>query len=128
MNEVLLDSNILLRHLLQDIPPQARVATELIDAIEKGNKVGYISILVINEVIWILKRFYKIERQNYIPQILKLLQINNIKIIEIKKKSLNKILETMKKREIDFPDIYLSEIAGTRIIASFDQDFERLGK
>jgi predicted nucleic acid-binding protein len=127
MNEVLLDSNILLRHLLQDIPPQAHEATELIDAIEKGDKIGYISILVINEVIWILKRFYKIERKDYLPQLLKILQINNIKVIEIKKESLNNILEKMKKKEIDFTNIYLSKIAGTRKIASFDQDFEKLG-
>lgn len=127
MNEILLDSNILLRHLLQDIPQQAHEATELMDAIEKGDKVGHLSILVINEVIWILKRFYKIERKDYIPQLLKILQINNIKIIEIRKESLNKILEKMKKREIDFTDIYLSEIAEKRKIVSFDKDFEKLG-
>ena len=127
MNEVLLDSNILLRHLLQDIPSQAHEATELISTIEKGGKIGYISILVINEVIWILKRFYKIERKDYLPQLLKILQINNIKVIEIKKESLNKILEAMGKREIDFTDIYLSKIAGNRKIASFDQDFKKLG-
>ena len=127
MNEVLLDSNVLLRHFLQDIPTQAQEATELIEAIENGNKVGYISILVINEVIWILKRFYKIERKDYIPQLLKILQINNIKVIEIKKDSLNQILERMKKREIDFTDIYLSAIAENRKIVSFDKDFGKLG-
>ena len=120
MNEVLLDSNILLRHLLQDIPIQSEEATELINSLEKGEKIGYISILVVNEVIWILKRFYKIERKNYIPQLLKILQINSIKCVEIKKETLSNILERMKKREIDFTDVYLAEIAGNRKIASFD--------
>ncbi|HSW96330.1 MAG TPA: PIN domain-containing protein [Candidatus Saccharimonadales bacterium] len=126
MNELLLDSNIILRHLLQDIPLQSTNATELIDSIEKGEKVGFLSILVINEVIWILKRFYKIERKNFLPQLITILQINNIKCLEIKKANLIKILERMKKREIDFTDVYLSEIAGNRKIASFDKDFKKL--
>lgn len=126
MSELLLDSNILLRHLLQDIPSQSQKATAMIAEIEKGKKTGFLSILVINEVIWILKRFYRIRRIVFIPQLLKILHINNIKVIEIKKQALIKILEKMKNKEIDFTDVYLSEIAGNRAIASFDADFEKL--
>lgn len=126
MNELVLDSNILLRHFLQDIPSQSPKATAIIVEIEKGEKIGFLSILVVNEVIWILKRFYHIDRKNYIPHLIKILHINNIKVIEIKKEVLLKILEKMKRREIDFTDIYLAEIAGARKIASFDIDFEKL--
>jgi predicted nucleic acid-binding protein len=126
MNEVLLDSNVLLRHLLQDIPAQSSKATELIAAIEKGEKVGYLSILVVNEVIWILKRFYNIDRKDYLPQLLTILQINAIKVIEIKKEVLVGILEKMKKKEVDFTDVYLVAIAGNRTVVSFDQDVKRL--
>ncbi len=41
MNEVLLDSNITPP---SSIPSQAHKATELIDSIEEGNKIGYIYI------------------------------------------------------------------------------------
>lgn len=126
MNEILLDSNIFLRHFLQDIPSQSQKATAIIAEIEKGEKVGYLSILVVNEVIWILKRFYQVERKDYISQLLKILHINNIKVVEVKKEILLKMFEKMKKREIDFTDIYLSEIAGSRKIISFDKDFEKL--
>lgn len=126
MSELLLDSNILLRHFLQDIPLQSQKATAIIAGVEKGEKTGFLSILVINEVIWILKRFYRIRRIVFIPQLLKILHINNIKVIEIKKQTLINILEKMKKKEIDFTDVYLSEIAGNRAIASFDADFEKL--
>ncbi len=77
-------------------------------------------------MIWIFKRFYKIERKDYLPQLLKLLQLNNIKVIEVKRERLTKILEAMKKREIDFTDIYLSDIAGSQKIVSFDQGFDIL--
>ena len=128
MNEIILDSNILLRHFLQDIPQQSRHATEFIASIEKGEKIGYLSILVINEVIWILKKFYQIERKQYLPQLLTLLHLPSLKCLEIKKETLIVILEKMKQREIDFTDVYLFEIAGNRKIASFDHDFEKLRK
>src|SRR3989344_5238394 len=126
MSELLLDSNIFLRHFLQDIPSQSSHATSIIAEIEKGEKVGYLSILVINEVIWILKRFYQVKRKDYISQLIKILHINNMKVVEVKKEVLLRILEKMKRREIDFTDVYLSEIAGNRAIASFDEDFEKL--
>lgn len=127
MNEIILDSNILLRHFLHDIPAQATKATQLIESIEKGEKIGYLSLLVVNEVIWILKRFYKIKRKEYLPVLLTLLQLNNIKVLEVKKETLKNIFEKMKKREADFTDVYLAEIVGNRTIVSFDKDFEKLG-
>lgn len=126
MNELLLDSNVLLRHFLQDIPSQSQKATAIIAEVEKGEKIGFLSILVVNEVIWILRRFYHVKRKDYIPQLLKILHINNIKVIEIKKEVLLKILEKMKRREIDFTDVYLIEIAQDRSIVSFDRDYEKL--
>lgn len=126
MNEVLLDSNIFLRHFLQDIQPQSELATSVITEIEDGKKTGFISILVINETIWILRKFYKIERSRLYSQLISLLQINNIKVIEVQKKILFRILETMKKRDIDFTDVYLYEIRGKREVVSFDQDFKKL--
>lgn len=126
MNDLFLDSNIFLRHFLQDIPSQSPKATAIISEIEKGEKVGHVSILVVNEVLWILKRFYHVQRKDYISQIVKILHINNMKVVEIKKEILLKILEKMKKREIDFIDVYLSEIAGSKTIVSFDKNFQKM--
>lgn len=126
MIEVFLDSNIILRHFLQDIPEQSEKAGRIIEEIEKGERVGFVSVLVVNELIWILKRFYNLKRREYIPQILKILQINNIKVVEVKKEVLITILERMKKREVDFTDVYLHQIAGKHRVVSFDQDIEKL--
>ena len=126
MTEIILDTNILLRHFLGDIPDQSQKATKIITELEESQTIGFLSILVINELIWILKRFYNLPRKTYVPQILKILQINNIKILEIKKELLIKILQNMKKREIDFTDVYLAEIANNRKIVSFDKDLQRL--
>lgn len=108
MKEILIDTNVILRLLLADIPGQAKKSQQLFEAIEEDKKKGILSILVINELIWILENFYKQKREDYLPEILKLLSLRKIKILETKKQFLIKILETMKKSNFDFTDLYLA--------------------
>lgn len=126
MSEVILDSNIFLRHLLQDIPSQSAKTKEIFEQIEKGAKKGLVSILVINEIIWVLEKYYKLKRNVYIPKVLKLFYLEHIKIIEVKKDLVMKVLEKMKKQKYDFTDIYLAYIAQGEKIASFDKDFTKI--
>lgn len=126
MKEIILDTNVLARYLLADIPEQYQQATQIFARIEKGEVYGLISILVLDELIWTLENYYSFKRKDYIPSILKILYHKKIKIIEAKKEVVINTLERMKKTNIDFTDIYLSEIKGTRTILSFDQDFEKL--
>lgn len=126
MKEIILDTNVLVRYLLADIPEQYQQATEIFIKIEKGEIYGLISILVLDELIWVLESYYSFKRKDYIPSILKILYNKEIKIIETKKEVVIQVLEGMKKTNIDFTDIYLAEIAEERPIASFDTDFEKL--
>ena len=126
MKEVYIDTNVFLRYFLNDVEDQFSKAKELIEEIESGKKVGKISILVINELIWILEKYYSIERTVYIPRILKLLLIDQMKIVEVKKEELRKILEKFQKKKYDFTDIYLSSITSPENIASFDRYFEKI--
>jgi len=126
MKERYIDTNVLLRYLLGDIPDQFQQAKKIIEAIEKGEKVGFLSILVVNELIWILENYYHLKRNIYIPKLLKLFLIDQIKIMEVKKEILTKILERMQKQKIDFTDMYLAHIAPLEKIVSFDQDFKKI--
>lgn len=107
ITKYLLDTNYILRFLLADIPFQFQKAKELFKKIEDNKAIGLVSILVINELIWILEHFYKQKRKNYLQQILKLISLKNIKIIEIKKMDLIFILEKMDRLNLDFTDLYL---------------------
>lgn len=126
MNEVVIDSNIFLRYLLQDVSSQYEQAKELFDAIEQNVKTGLVSILVVNEVIWILENYYKMKRKTYVPQLTKIFSLERLRVIEVKKETIMKVLENMKKQKFDFTDLYLAQIADPQSIVSFDKDFGKI--
>lgn len=119
----LIDTNIILRFLIGDVPTQLEKAKKLFKRVEDKEVIGLMSILVINELLWILEHFYNKERKEFIPQILKLLSLKDIKILEIKKSDLIIILENMEETNLDFTDLYLLHLgkkAGQQIF-SFDK-------
>lgn len=126
MNQKIIDTNIFLRHLLQDIPDQSTIATSIISDIEDGKMTGLVSILVINELIWILEKYYELNRSVYIPKLIKLLNLDHLKVMEVKKELLERVLEKMRNKKIDFTDIYLREVGKENQILSFDKDFEKI--
>lgn len=126
MTDITLDTNVLLRYFLGDIEEQFIKAREVIEAIEEKKSIGKISILVINELVWIFEKYYRLERKVYVPKIQKLLLLENIKIIEIKKGDLKNILEIFQKKKFDFTDIYLNFITTSGSIFSFDKDFQKM--
>lgn len=120
---VLIDTNIILRLLIGDVLPQLEKSRKIFQKIEEKKASGSVSILVINELIWILEHFYEKKRQDFIPQILKLISLKNIKILEIKKKELILILRKFEKTSFDFTDLYLfyfAEKLNSQLI-SFDK-------
>lgn len=126
MEEKIVDTNVFLRHLLQDIPDQAKLATEFVRDIEDGKITGLVSILVVNELVWILEKYYLLKRGIYIPKLIMLLQLPHLKIIEAKRETIVDTLQGMRRRKVDFTDVYLSQIAKKRQIVSFDKDIEKL--
>ncbi|MBI2017687.1 PIN domain-containing protein [Candidatus Daviesbacteria bacterium] len=128
MKDVFVDSNILIRFITRDVEEQYQKSRSFFESIEEREVNALVSILVVNEVVWILEKFYKIKRKIFLPQLIKLLILKNIKIIEVEKELMAKVLEKMIKRKQDFTDIYLSQIAKKDELFSFDQDFEKLYK
>ncbi|MBL7078175.1 PIN domain-containing protein [Candidatus Shapirobacteria bacterium] len=122
-NTILIDTNLILRLLIGDIPIQLKKSQQLFKKIENKKITGLISILVINELIWILEKFYHQKKSEYIPLILRLISLKNTKILEIKKQELIQILRKMKDANLDFTDLYLlfSSQKLKNKIASFDK-------
>jgi predicted nucleic-acid-binding protein len=58
-----LDTNILLRYLAQDDPRQSRRATEIIEHRLTESAPGFVSLVTVLEVVWVLKSLYKRSRQ-----------------------------------------------------------------
>lgn len=126
MIEFYIDSNVFIRFLTRDIKGLYLKASRLIKEVEESKAVGIVSILVINEVLWILENYYSLKREVFINELVKILSLKNIKILEIKKQILFSILETMIRTKIDFTDYYLAEVAGKNKIVSFDKDIKKM--
>lgn len=124
---MIIDTNIFIRYFTKDVPSLYKKARTLFEKVEAGKQEVFISILVINELIWILKRFYHFERHLYMPELMQVLSLENVTIIEVDKYILLQTLTTALERpSIDFTDIYLFTIAKEREIFSFDEDFKKL--
>ena len=57
-----LDTNVLLRYLVQDEPAQSRRATEIIERRLTRRDPGFVSLVAILEIVWVLGSLYKRSR------------------------------------------------------------------
>lgn len=57
-----LDTNILVRYLVQDEPDQARRATRLIEQTEKAGDRLFVNAVVLCELVWVLESAYDFSR------------------------------------------------------------------
>jgi predicted nucleic-acid-binding protein len=69
-----LDTNVLVRYLAQDDPAQSRAATELIEDRLSEAEPGFVSIVAITEVAWVLERAYGLADQEIAAAIEGILQ------------------------------------------------------
>ena len=72
-----------------------------------------------------MKKYYEIDRSKYIPKLIQLLLLKNVKVIEIEKKMLLTILQALQKTNADFTDLYLLYTQSAKNILSFDKDFKK---
>ena len=56
-----LDSNVLLRHLVQDDPEQARLASAVLGELT-ADEPGFVSLVALAEVAWVLRRGYQLPK------------------------------------------------------------------
>jgi predicted nucleic-acid-binding protein len=57
-----LDSNVVVRYLTQDDPVQSPLASKVIDSLNEARR-GFISIVTLVEISWVLTRAYGVERR-----------------------------------------------------------------
>jgi predicted nucleic-acid-binding protein len=55
-----LDTNVIVRYIVQDDPDQSARATELIERTLEIENPGFISLVAMAETAWVLERFYRL--------------------------------------------------------------------
>ena len=75
-----LDTNILVRYLVQDDPVQSAKATELIERRLTPDNPGFISIVAMVETVWVLDRSYGFAAQEIAAAVERMLQAETLVI------------------------------------------------
>ena len=75
-----LDTNLLLRYLAQDDPKQSRRAEEIIEHRLTEQEPGFVSLVSILEVVWVLKSLFKRSRQEIANDIEMLLAADTLEV------------------------------------------------
>ena len=75
-----LDTNVLLRYLAQDDPKHSPRATEIIERRLTEQEPGFVSLVTILEVVWVLKSLFKRSRQEIANDIEMLLAADTLEV------------------------------------------------
>ena len=116
---VMLDANAILRYILND---NEKMALEVAEIIKKESSI--VTIEVIAEVIYVLKRVYGIDKQLIIESVLDF--ISDINVVE--KDVLKLGLETYANNNLDFVDciLYAYKSLKKYDVFTFDKKLKRL--
>ena len=75
-----LDTSILIRYLTQDDPVQSPRANEIIDRDLSPEAPGFVSLVAIAEVAWVLRSRYKATRQEIVTAIERILSSDSFQV------------------------------------------------
>ena len=101
-----LDTNILVRYILQDDPEQAAIAGRLIENQCTAHSPGYISILVLVELVWVLATGYSYEKRNIVSTIHQILITNEFTVED--RETVWAALRDYERGSSDFADCLIS--------------------
>lgn len=129
MRRYFLDTNVFLRHPLNDDPVLSPKARRILEAIEQGTIEVWTSDLVIAELVFVLssKRAYNQRPREIADQLLPLIALPRLKLPN--KRLHERAFALYTSRSIDYIDAYnvaLMEQRKRHGILSFDTDFDSL--
>ncbi|MDL1986436.1 MAG: PIN domain-containing protein [Deltaproteobacteria bacterium] len=122
----LLDTNILIRFLTSDETQKFRGIYTLFESLEQGDLRVELKLIVLFQVIFVLKSFYSVPREEMATGMLGILKYKGIIVKE--KKIVRRTIELWHDSKLDIVDCYLIAcLEGDRqnILYSYDRDFDK---
>jgi len=123
---IALDTNVLVRFLVQDDPVQAQVATEIMDGLRDDDP-GFVGREVLVELVWVLSRAYGFARADIATAIDGLLSATEL-VVETSD-DVGAAVERYRNDGFDFADLMIAAAArraGSRDLVTFDRKIARL--
>lgn len=123
---IFLDTNIILRFILNDDPKLSPKAKAIFQKIQDTQTNVYIGLLSFSEVVFTLERSYRFPKIEVVKNLLFIMRIPSIKME--KKQLIQTALKEYIDKNISFIDAYsavLMKKQGIKQIYSFDRDFDK---
>jgi predicted nucleic acid-binding protein len=121
-----LDTNIILRFFTADKDIKYKNLRSFFNSIETGEINVVLKLIVLFQVIFVLKSFYKVPKEKIADGLTALINYKGIKIKE--KKIVIRSLELWRKKNLEIVDCYLIAcIEGDKqnVLYSYDRDFDK---
>lgn len=122
-----LDTNVLVRYLQLDDPHLSPKATALVHSLS-NERLGYVSLVTLVEVVWVLVRKFKLERKEIVRIVDSLLRAEEL-VVE-RSSFVRSVLYLYETSKAGFSDCLIAEqgrIAGCDYIVTFDQTAAKAG-
>jgi predicted nucleic-acid-binding protein len=122
-----IDTNVLVRHLVQDDLSQSRAATQVITKQGTRDDPGFINRIVLCELVWVLESAYGYPKDTIVAVLDKLLRTSQLKIEDAQ--SAWTAFRMYQKGKTDFADCLLgatNRIAGCDSTVTFDHAASKL--
>jgi predicted nucleic-acid-binding protein len=121
----LVDTNLIVRYLVQDHEKHAKAAGKLFDACDRGDVVIVVLPAVLAECVFVLESFYEHSRGNIASALATLVSSPGV---EINEAAIHlDALDRYRKTEVHFVDCMIAATASAENtpVATFDQDFRK---
>lgn len=121
-----LDTNVVVRYLVQDDPDQSSTASALIDELTEADP-GYVSLVTVVELHWVLRRAYGVDAERCADLLAGLLDARELRV---DRDAIVRAALTASRGGPDFADAVIAELgrsAGCDHTVTFDRRAARSG-
>jgi predicted nucleic-acid-binding protein len=103
-----LDTNVLVRYILDDDPIWSPIATEFVDTRLTADNPGYVNIITLVELAWVLQRRSEYDRERLAQVIENMLDSDSIIVAETT--AVERALSAFKAGKAGFADYLIAEL------------------
>jgi predicted nucleic-acid-binding protein len=107
-----LDTNVLVRYLAQDDRAQAGLATRLIEGSLTADNPGFVSVVVLAELVWVLESCYETSRSEIASLLERMLRVKQLQFQDAD--AAWQALRVFREGKSDYADCLIERIGNAR--------------